>query len=340
MSGSTKFNPNASPPNRPRATETSQTPKADAIETPNVPLAREGPADNHWTTFSDQPVARFKSSRSKPDQDGVLVAPGVRMTSEPKPMSRAERRRRRRAASLDRTTIPTATPSRPERADLIPGGGQVSAPKHLEGLEGAALISAIRKEGQMTEHLGYRPAREAMFRVIDNVEGIVEGVYTGRKVRTKGIPSANGDDGMNTEHAWPQSKGVRGTPAKYDLHHLFPTNAYANGRRASFPFGVVRQHLRWQENGSKLGRDDGGRVVFEPRDGFKGAVARALFYISAVYGLELPDHEEKTLRTWHAAEPPDEAERLRNDEISRFQGNRNPFIDQPSLVDRIQRFDR
>ncbi|MEM7677751.1 MAG: endonuclease [Myxococcota bacterium] len=343
MSGSTKFNPHASPPDRPRSTDQAHSTEESEVKGPPVeaPTAAEdrAPADDAWTKFSGQSFSNFKSTKSESGQEGVLVAPGVRMTGEPpRRKSRAERRQHRRAArSAD--TIPTAAPSRPERADLIPGGDQVVPPRRLEGLEGPALVSAIRSDSQMTKQLGYRPAREAMFRVIDNVKGIVEGVYTGRKVRTTGIPSANGENGMNTEHAWPQSKGVRGTPAKYDLHHLFPTNAYANGRRASFPFGVVSQHVRWKENGSKLGRDEAGRIVFEPRSGFKGAVARALFYVSAVYGLELPEHEEQTLRKWHAEEPPDRAEQLRNDEISRFQGNRNPFVDQPELVQRVSRFD-
>ena len=294
--------------------------------------------DARWTRFSnDGPLAAPGFRASKAPVEGKLVAPGVRMSDAPQ-ASRAERRRQRREERTVPTGVTDVPPSRPARSDLIPGSGSAVAPRRLEGLEGPALIEAIRSGGQMTRQLGYRPAREAMFRVIDNVNGIVEGVYTGRKVRTEGIPSANGDDGMNTEHAWPQSKGVRGTPARYDLHHLFPTNAYANGRRGNFPFGVVAGGLRWEENGSKLGRDSSGRIVFEPREGTRGDIARALFYISTVYGLELPQHEEDVLREWHAAEPPDPAEIARNDEISRYQGNRNPFVDEPGLVDKIARF--
>lgn len=33
--------------------------------------------------------------------------------------------------------------------------------------------------------------------------------------------------------------------------------------------------------------------------------------------------------------PPDANERRRNDLIEQFQGNRNPFIDDPSLADKI-----
>ncbi len=39
-----------------------------------------------------------------------------------------------------------------------------------------------------------------------------------------------------------------------------------------------------------------------------------------------------TLLAWHAADPPDEQERLRNEVIFSFQGNRNPFIDRPEFA--------
>jgi hypothetical protein len=35
------------------------------------------------------------------------------------------------------------------------------------------------------------------------------------------------------------------------------------------------------------------------------------------------------LLAWHQADPPDDAERRRNDVVFSFQGNRNPFIDRP-----------
>ena len=43
------------------------------------------------------------------------------------------------------------------------------------------------------------------------------------------------------------------------------------------------------------------------------------------------------LLQWHAEDPVDEAERLRNEAVYSYQGNRNPFIDHPAWVDCIYR---
>ena len=39
------------------------------------------------------------------------------------------------------------------------------------------------------------------------------------------------------------------------------------------------------------------------------------------------------LRDWHWSDPPDAEDLRRNDEIERLQGNRNLFVDDPSLAD-------
>ena len=44
------------------------------------------------------------------------------------------------------------------------------------------------------------------------------------------------------------------------------------------------------------------------------------------------------LLAWHAADPPDAAERDRNEVIQSFQGNRNPYIDHPEYLKEIPDF--
>ncbi len=180
--------------------------------------------------------------------------------------------------------------------------------------------------------LGYTGAREAMFGSIDNVNGVVTGVYTGFQVETTGIPNGNI---MNCEHTWPQSLGATGV-AKSDLNHLYPCKSSANSVRGNLPFGnVVNQN--WEDGGSLRGTDSNGTTVFEPRDVHKGDCARAMFYFSIRYNNpnNFLNYQESTLREWFWQDPVSQKELDRNDAVESYQNNRNPFIDHPHFLDRI-----
>ncbi len=80
--------------------------------------------------------------------------------------------------------------------------------------------------------------------------------------------------------------------------------------------------------------------------GFKGDVARSVFYMVIRYnGLEIvngfPDGltgqfgDLATLLDWHRNDPPDDFEMNRNNVVYTWQFNRNPFIDEPDLIEYI-----
>jgi len=80
--------------------------------------------------------------------------------------------------------------------------------------------------------------------------------------------------------------------------------------------------------------------------GFKGDVARGVFYLAVRYnGLEIvngfPDGlvgqfgDLQTLLDWHRNDPPDDFEMNRNNVVYNWQFNRNPFIDQPDMIEYI-----
>ena len=187
--------------------------------------------------------------------------------------------------------------------------------------------------------LSYNQARDEMYMIIDNqktngqgaAQNTLEGVYTGSIVSNYTNRTDAQSQGFNTEHTFPQSFFNQNLPMRSDLFHLFPTLATANSERGNFPFGVVSQ-ASWQMGGSKRGNN-----LFEPRDIHKGTVARAMMYFVLRYedyqGFFAP--QESMLRLWHKDFPPTAINQRRNEDISSVQGNRNPFIDYPQMIDRI-----
>ncbi|MBN2494588.1 MAG: endonuclease [Deltaproteobacteria bacterium] len=204
----------------------------------------------------------------------------------------------------------------------------------LDDLQGQELELALLQIVDGHVSLGYDNARRVMFESVDNHDGRVQCVYTGEWVETTGIPP---NEVMNTEHTWCQSWGADSEPARSDLNHLFPAMAEANSHRGNYHFGDVVD-ATWTSGGCAVGTDASFRWVFEPRDEHKGDCARAMFYFALRYQMEIQAFEEDVLRAWNCLDQPDEKEARRNDAIEARQQTRNPFVDRPDLVERIDDF--
>ncbi len=150
--------------------------------------------------------------------------------------------------------------------------------------------------------------------------------YTGKS--TSGI----WDNGVtwNREHVWPKSLSgglytdVKGSDknAGTDLHQLRPASSSINSSRGNKPYGPTTDN-----------------IYFEPRDEIKGDVARIIFYMNIRYQMDIEAlkvaQSIDLLVTWHKNDPVDYYEEYRNEAIWAIQGNYNPFIDNPWLVDLI-----
>lgn len=163
--------------------------------------------------------------------------------------------------------------------------------------------------------------------------------------------------GWTREHIWPRSHGgfdVHRPGIGTDLHNLFAADASVNSARSDRDFDdggepVVDPtpapgcdgHLRCRA----------GDGAWEPPDESKGVVARAAMYMACMYGgppwnLRLVERRTgrgesclgrlSALRAWAAARPPSARELRRNDMVERWQGNRNPFVDDPTLAERTR----
>lgn len=163
-------------------------------------------------------------------------------------------------------------------------------------------------------------------------------------------------DCFNREHSVPQSWFSKASPMKSDAYHVIPTDGYVNNRRSSYPFGETNGEIYQSANGySKVGSctvDGYTGTVFEPNDEIKGDIARNYFYMVTCYenhisswasnntasvvfdGKTYPGLQSWTLKMmlrWSKEDPVDSVERARNEAVSSFQKNRNPYIDYPGL---------
>ena len=162
-------------------------------------------------------------------------------------------------------------------------------------------------------------------------------------------------DCYNREHIIPQSSFNAAAPMVGDAHHIPPTDGKVNGIRSNYPHGNVAVASITTLNGSKLGTSAVSGytgTVFEPINEFKGDVARMYFYFATRYENTVANYTGfamfngtsnqvfkpaflAMLKTWHANDPVSAREIARNNAIFARQGNRNPFIDNPTYVTKI-----
>ncbi len=141
--------------------------------------------------------------------------------------------------------------------------------------------------------------------------------------------SWDGGETWNREHVWPNRRfpGDRESNLGSDLHNLAPADPGENSSR-----------------GFKYFTDTTTGSTYAPPDEVKGNVARMMFYMDVMYeeltlvsGFANPDNYEMGdldyLLRWHLFDEVSDFELNRNEIISSYQGNRNPFIDIPGLVE-------
>ncbi|WP_136666735.1 endonuclease [Flavobacterium sp. H122] len=168
-----------------------------------------------------------------------------------------------------------------------------------------------------------------------------------------GTYSVEGDC-YNREHMIPQSVFNSVAPMVSDAHFIPPTDGKVNGMRSNYPHGNVATASWTSKNGGKLGSSavsGYSGTVFEPINEFKGDIARMYFYFATRYENTVAGYPydmfngtsnqvfttafRDMLLAWHAADPVSAREVARNNAIYARQGNRNPFIDNPSYVNMI-----
>ncbi len=217
------------------------------------------------------------------------------------------------------------------------------------GLNGTNLRTWLKQNYYDGKHaaLGYSEARRQMYNFIDNKSNSITGVYSGYQKSWQFGGTGTNPMPINAEHTVPQSFFDKAEPMRSDIHHLFPTHVNWNSVRSNHKFAEISDSRtqKWmyltneqstipRTNINAYSESDG--AVFEPREIQKGNTARAIFYFYTMYPNKAGSINSlgniNTLYQWHLDDPVDAIEYTRNNAIEQVQGNRNPYIDQPSLV--------
>lgn len=244
----------------------------------------------------------------------------------------------------------------------------------LQSLSGQApehyYDSAINKSGFILKHSLHNIIRNHITRTYDQIwtdfgstdtdeNGKVIDIYAGCDFTFPASQcSGSGTTGQcicyNREHSFPKSWFYEDYPMYTDLFHLYPTEGYTNTRRSNNPYGETNNPTYTSPNGGKLGPSSFpgySDVVFEPKDEFKGDLARTYFYMATCYENKIEwwsspmlggnryevftSWAKELLLKWHRQDPVSAKETKRNEAVFTIQGNRNPFIDHPELVEKI-----
>jgi len=229
------------------------------------------------------------------------------------------------------------------------------------GLEGQELVDSVSKNFRPATVLDYANARDTLYaKVLAIDDDSLRCIYSGHTLwldptqdPTQYVFQNGGPNGMNTEHAYPQSKGASTGNARSDMHHLYPARIPVNEARASVPYADIPDELtqKWfilnqvltsipavNRDGYTESRTD----AFEPRESVKGDVARAIFYFYTMYRAQAnaadPNFfnlQRNTLCLWAQQDPADSSELVKTWRIAPYQdGKPNPFVVDCTLASR------
>lgn len=239
----------------------------------------------------------------------------------------------------------------------------------LEGLTSMELRESLHEEIKDHTVLTYKQIRGDQAKVDVRADGKIWDIYSASDFNL----SDNCDDEKdptaegvcyNREHilpvaCWTINKNRDEAEKEVmftDLHHVVSTDGFVNAQRSAWVYDEVKS-VTWTNNlGSKLGTGKTwNETSFEPVDEYKGDIARVYFYMLTcymdkdftqggkgyryfTYSNGVCDFKSQALALmlkWHRQDPVSEKEVARNTKVADLQGNMNPFVEQPALVEYI-----
>ena len=227
----------------------------------------------------------------------------------------------------------------------------------LKGKKGAELKTAIHniiKNAKVLEYGSKKGHTWWGFWSTDRDErGYFIDRYSSESEWEKSTSQGAAGAGMNIEHSFPKSWWGGATVQAYkDLYNLMPCKKEINTTKSNFPMGKVVSGDKG--NGwTKVGKGDDNNMYCEPADPWKGDFARGYMYMATAYqdynwvgkqALQiLQQGAYPTLQKWAytlyiqwaKADKPNALEIKRNNDVAKIQGNRNPYVDFPNLMEYV-----
>lgn len=227
----------------------------------------------------------------------------------------------------------------------------------LKGKKGAELKTAIHdiiKKANVLEYgSGNRNTWWGFWSTDRNENGYFIDRYSSEKEWVKSTSQGAAGAGMNIEHSFPKSWwGGAKSQAYKDLYNLMPCEGKINSTKSNYPMGIVVSGDKG--NGwTKVGKGTDGKWYWEPADPWKGDFARGYMYMATAYqdytwkGTQalqilqqgayptLQKWAYKLYIQWAKADKPNALEIKRNNDVAKIQGNRNPYVDFPNLMEYV-----
>lgn len=114
-----------------------------------------------------------------------------------------------------------------------------------------------------------------------------------------------------------------------DMHNVYPSQSR---------FELKRKNAKFEELGAGIPEESCGEkrsfLIIDPPQRIKGDIARALAYMHKKYNLPFVGVVEQFKR-WNKLDPVSPEEADRNRRIKELQGNDNPYISDPNLMDSL-----
>lgn len=232
--------------------------------------------------------------------------------------------------------------------------GYYSSLKGKKGTELKTAIHNIIKKANVLEYGSGKGKTWWGFWSTDRDErGYFIDRYSAEKEWVKSTTQGAPGTGMNIEHSFPKSWwGGATVPAYKDLYNLMPCEGKINRTKSNYPMGKVVSGDKG--NGwTKVGKGDDNNMYWEPADPWKGDFARGYMYMATAYqdynwkgeqALQiLQQGAYPTLQKWAytlyiqwaKADKPNALEIKRNNDVAKIQGNRNPYVDFPNLMEYV-----